>query len=278
MKDISELFTNLEFLPPSPSILPRLLPLLYDLNANFDDVVSLIELDPALTAKLLQICNSAFFGNSNPVEDVRSAVSQIGYQSIALLAGMIDGAEAFQPLEVPGLNSKVLWKHSVTSAFAAKAVAETALVETGMIFTAGLMHDIGKVVLSRAYAKDYGLLLLRAAQSNTPPFQAEMAAYGYNHTEVGARLIEMWKLPPSLTAAVRFHHQPAAAPDDMRRFAACVGLGNRLAHIQERPVEIENPDIAVNLAILGLNSAHTEHWEQELAKCRKIIDAMTRRA
>ena len=272
MKEISELFANLEFLPPSPSILPKLLPLLQDLNANFDEVVSLIELDPALTAKLLQICNSAFFGSANPVEDVRRAVSQVGYQSIALLAAMIDGSQAFQVPEIPGLSSKILWKHSVTSAFAAKAIAETALIETGMIFTAGLMHDIGKVIFARAYGKDYGLLLIRAAQSQTPPFQSEMAAYGYNHTEVGARLIEIWKLPPSLTAAVRFHHQPDAAPPEFRRFAACIGLGNRLAHAQERPLEMDNPDFAANLALLGLNSAHTEHWEHELRiSCRNII-------
>src|SRR5580692_4947418 len=124
MKDIRELFAKIEFLPPSPSLIPKLLPALADLNSNFDEVVNLIELDPALTAKLLQICNSAFFGSANPVEDVRQAVSQAGYQSVALLAAMIDGGQSFRPLEVPGLSSKVLWKHSVTSAFAAKAVAE----------------------------------------------------------------------------------------------------------------------------------------------------------
>ena len=76
MKETQSLFSKIEVLPPSPSLLPKLLPALADVNANFDEVVDLIELDPALTAKLLQICNSAFFGAANPVTDVRQAVNQ----------------------------------------------------------------------------------------------------------------------------------------------------------------------------------------------------------
>jgi len=92
MKEVQELFSKIEVLPPSPSLLPKLLPALADVNANFDEVVEIIELDPALTAKLLQICNSAFFGPANPVTEVRQAVNQAGYQSVYLLVAMLNGS------------------------------------------------------------------------------------------------------------------------------------------------------------------------------------------
>src|SRR5271167_2882934 len=136
MKKIDDLFANTTVLPPSPQIMPKLLPALADLNSNFDDVVSIIEIDPALTAKLLQICNSAFFAATSPVEDIQQAVHQIGYQSISLLAAMIEGGEFFRPPEVPGLSFKLLWRHSVTTAHAARAVADSAYIENGLVFTA----------------------------------------------------------------------------------------------------------------------------------------------
>src|SRR5580693_6187733 len=111
MNEVQKLFSKIEVLPPSPSLLPKLLPALTDVNANFDEIVEMIELDPALTAKLLQICNSAFFGPANPVSEVRQAVNQAGYQSVYLLVAMLNGSECFQAPEVPGVNSKLLWKH-----------------------------------------------------------------------------------------------------------------------------------------------------------------------
>ena len=277
MKDIRELFAKLEFLPPSPSLIPKLLPALADLNSNFDEIVNLIELDPALTAKLLQICNSAFFGSSNPVEDVRQAVTQTGYQSISLLAAMIEGSECFQAPEVPGVSAKSLWKHSVTTAFAAKAVGETMRLEGGLVFTAGLMHDLGKIILARAYGTEYGVLCLRAAQSTSPVYQAEMAAYGYTHAEVGALLLEKWKLPLPLVNGVRFHHHPKEASEAFRKIAGCVCVGNLVAHAQEKPIVLEHPDFQAALTLLHLTPAAVKPWQEELRKSHELIEVMTRK-
>ncbi len=276
MKEVQKLFSKIEFLPPSPSLLPKLLPALADVNANFDQVVNMIELDPALTAKLLQICNSAFFGAGNPVSDVRQAVNQAGYQAVYLLVAMLNGNECFQSPEVPGLNSKHLWRHCVTTAYGTKAVAESVDLEGGLLFTAGLLHDIGKVVLARARGTEYGLLLIRAAQAHTPSYQAEMAAFGYTHADVGGTLLERWALPAPLVAGVRYHHQPGAAPGDTGRIAACVALGNFLAHANERSAVLEDPDFKSALTLLGLDGSEVENWQKSMIKHQQIIDTMTK--
>lgn len=276
MNEVQKLFSKVDVLPPSPSLLPKLLPALTDVNANFDEVVELIELDPALTAKLLQICNSAFFGSTTPVTEVREAVNQAGYQAVYLLVAMLDGGECFNAPEVPGLNSKILWRHSVTTAYATKAVAESADLEGGMMFTAGLLHDIGKIMLARARNTEYGLLLIRSAQAQTPAYVSENSAYGYNHADVGAALLERWKLPGPLVAGVRFHHEPAKAAGDQRRLAACVYLGNFLAHAEEHPEVLDNPDFKLTLAMLSFTDEDVKGWQKSLERSRSVIDSMTR--
>jgi putative nucleotidyltransferase with HDIG domain len=275
MDDILPLLDKVEVLPPSPSLLPRLLPALMDVDANFDEVVEMIALDPALTAKLLQICNSAFFGATEPVTNVRDAVSQAGYQAIYLLAAMISSGDCFQMPASASLDGKRLWKHSVTAAYGAKFAAESAGAESGLLFTAGLLHDIGKVVLIRAHGEEYGLLRLRALQTGASPLQAEIKRYDYSHAEVGACLLGRWQLPAPLVAAVRFHHNPSGAGES-QRLAACVCLGNYLAHTEEQSAATGLPDFKSALALLNLEAGEVDRWRQRIREYRSLMEMMCR--
>jgi putative nucleotidyltransferase with HDIG domain len=275
VKETQRLFSQIELLPPSPALLPKLLPALADVNANFDKVVDLIELDPALTAKLLQICNSAFFGSSSPVTDVRQAVHLAGYQAVYLLVAMINGGECFKMPPLAGLDAKQLWHHSVTAAFGAKCVAESAHFESGSIFTAGLLHDIGKIVLARARGSEYGELLASARQTNTPLAQVENAAYGYSHADAGACLLERWQLPAPLVEGVRYHHDLSAAPAEMQPVTACVCLGNLLAHSEGQPISAENGEFKAALDKLRLSPNEIENWQNQMSTYESMIAMMT---
>jgi putative nucleotidyltransferase with HDIG domain len=276
MKAVEEIFSGADNLPPAPALLPKLLPALEDVNANFDDIVDMIELDQTLTAKLLQICNSAFFSPPRPVTDVREAVSQAGYEAVYLLAAMISGSACFVAPEVPGVNSKLLWKHSVAAAYAAKFVAESALMESELLFTAGLLHDIGRIVFARAHGASYGLLLIRATLASSPASPAEITAYGCSHAEIGAQLLERWKLPAELVAGVRFHHEPATAPKDMQRIAACVCVGNALVHSQQRPESLDEPEFKTALELLHLAPDNVKDWQQSLREYEDLIETMSK--
>ena len=277
MDDILKMLDRVETLPPSPTLLHKLLPALADVDSNFDEIVDMIKLDPSLTAKLLQICNSAFFGVPTPVADVREAVNQTGYQAVYLVAAMICGGDCFELPASAGLDGKRLWKHSITAAYGAKFAAESAGIESSLLFTAGLLHDIGKVVLGRTHGKAYDLLRLRATQAGASPLQAEIEAYGYSHADIGACLLERWRLPAPLVAGVRFHHQPSGS-SDWQRLAACVCLGNWLAHSQEQPATASPPDLKAALAILNLVSGEVDRWQSRIREYGSLMEMVSRMA
>jgi len=120
MEKISEFLDNIEALPASPALLPKLAHAITNINnANIDEVVDIIAFDSSLTAKLLQIANSAYFGNTTPITNVGDAISQVGYDAVYLLAASISGENCLRAPPGTGLDAVLLWKHSVISAFGA---------------------------------------------------------------------------------------------------------------------------------------------------------------
>lgn len=273
MENIKVILDKMETLPMSPSLLPKLLPYLGDVNANFDEVVRIISLEQTLTAKLLQICNSAFFGQDEPVSSVAEAVNRVGYQAIYLLAAMINGSGSFPTASPIGIDTSRLWKHSVSTAFNSKFAAESAGLDANLLFTAGLMHDIGKVVIAHI-----------AAGKNLPPFHLpsspdsldrEKMAFGFNHANVGAALLEKWNLPPQLVACVRHHHDPLGA-SDFKKISAGVAIGNALAHSQEYAKALESETFTTAMGILKLDSGHLKHWNQQFTDAHDLIAGMSK--
>ena len=149
MDIIHKLLDSVDVLPMSPTLLPKLLPKLSDVDTNFDEVVEIIAFDPSLTSKLLQICNSAYFGHESEVQSVSEAVNRVGYQAVYLLVAMINGSGCFPVKSGSGVDAGKLWRHSITTAFNAKFVAESAGQDGNLLFTAGLLHDLGKVILGQ---------------------------------------------------------------------------------------------------------------------------------
>jgi len=210
MEEIYKLLREVKALPPSPQVLPRVLDALRHEQTTLEEVGELIALDPALTAKLLHYCNSVYFSGREPVASVPEAIGRVGFQTIFSLVSAVTGSKSFNLPAASGLDGTQLWKHSLTTAFGCKFIAEDIGEESNLLFTAGLLHDIGRVVLAQAKGVEYGRLLTEAARTGAKPLEREKAAYGFTHAEVGACLLETWKLPVPLVQAVRFHHQPAA--------------------------------------------------------------------
>ena len=273
MDDIRKFLDKIDVLPPSPSLLPRLLPQLGDVNANFDEVVRIISLDQTLTAKLLQICNSPFFGQTEPVSTVAEAVNRVGYQSVYLLAAMINGRNCFPSPSPNGIDAEKLWRHSVATAFNAKFAAESAGLDADLLLTAGLLHDIGKVVLAQADPQKSGALF--HSPSTAATLESEHLAFGCNHAEVGAGLLEKWKLPPELVYSVRYHHNPQDA-GRFEKIAACVAVGNIVAHASENPDLTGGPEFAAAMSMLQLDASQLKHWQRQFADAHALIAGMSR--
>lgn len=230
MDAVYKLLANTKDLPASPQVLPKLLTLLRKEDTTLDEVGDLIALEPALTAKLLQYCNSAYFSGSEPVSNVPDAIGRVGFKTIYVLVTIVAGSHLLARPTGSGLDLNQLWRHSLTSAFAAKFVAESIDADSNLLFTAGLLHDMGRLVLAKAKASEYNQILQQAAETQGSLLAAEISTFGFSHADVGACLMETWQLPKPLIESVRYHHNPYAA-NGAKVNAACICLANALAYI-----------------------------------------------
>ncbi len=216
-------------LPPAPTLLNELLGLFRDPDRDIDRVVELLSHDPSLTAEILRKCNGAFFGGA-PASDMFEAVSRIGFYEVYCMVVALFGAKT---KAMPGVGNAIdsakLWKHTVFTAVAASTLAIKTDHPQGSAFTAGLLHDIGKLVIASADRYRYGELLEKANQAGTPHWQAEQSAIGTNHAAIGGLLLERWNLPSEVYSAVRHHHDPSLAGEHAK-MAAIIHLADWIAH------------------------------------------------
>lgn len=229
MHTIEHVLETTDQLPPAPQVLSELLTVLSDLEADTSRAVDLITFDPGLTAKVLQTSNSALLGRGKPVDDVAEAVNRLGFQTVYRIVASASAGQILRPKGNYGVNPEAFWKHSVMTAFAAQIIARDSTEDGNLLFTAGLLHDLGKVILANAYKEGYAEVVAKTG-ANTPAATAlEKNTYGLNHAEVGARLLARWKFSAPIISGVWFHHDPTAA-GPMERYAACVNLADGLAH------------------------------------------------
>lgn len=272
MDTIRKHLDQVEVLPLSPTLLPKLLPKLSDVDTNFDEVVELIAYDPSLTSKLLQICNSAYFGHESEVHSVAEAVNRVGYQAVYLLVAMINGSVCFPNPSPAGVDIAKLWRHSVTTAFYSKFVAESAGADGALLFTAGLLHDLGKIILGQKQAPSAPDMF--RAPTDAASLAREQEIFGCTHAEVGAALLERWKLPMEIITAVRYHHDPKNARS-FERLTGCVTLGNTLAHSLDMPQMIERDEFKEAMELLNLSEKHMERWNERLRDHQNLISSMS---
>jgi putative nucleotidyltransferase with HDIG domain len=230
MQAIDDYINNVRFLPPAPRVVPELMRLLKQPDVDSSKIVRLVSFDPSLTANLLRICNSAFFGSAVPTSDLQEAVTRLGFQQVYQLVAAATGAKLLgAPQKAYGLDQGELWKHSVAAAVVAQVLATKLGDDQNQVFTATLLHDIGKVILTQSLENIY-LKLIRETEVNQQSLlETEKKLLGVQHAEVGGRLLARWKFPPNIVSAVWFHHTPKAA-EAHQRLASYVYVANMIAH------------------------------------------------
>jgi putative nucleotidyltransferase with HDIG domain len=229
MQAIKDYIRNLRHLPPAPQVVPELMRLLNHPDQDSSKIVSMLSYDPSLTANILRISNSAYFAAATPTADLQEAVTRLGFQQVYQLVAAATGARllgAAQPGY--GLETGELWKHSLATAIASQLIARRLGDNENLVFTAALLHDIGKTILSNSLNAAYTKVIKETEASGSSLLELETKLFGINHAELGGQLLQHWKFPPNIVAAVWFHHAPKGA-DCHQRLAACVYLGNMIA-------------------------------------------------
>ncbi|MGA8221817.1 MAG: response regulator [Candidatus Acidiferrales bacterium] len=203
---------------------------LADPDASLKDVVRLVEQDVGISAKVLQLVNSAFFGLPREVSTVRTAVTFLG---INMVENLVLSTEVFRVFNVTGAFSgfsfEELHVHSqLTAKIAARLEAPGAV--PGVAVVAGLLHDVGKLVMATRAQSYFTRALKGAREEKRPLYAVEEELMGVSHAEVGAYLLGLWGFPTQVVEAVAHHHQPRRVPHDTFDAVGAVHVANFLAH------------------------------------------------
>jgi putative nucleotidyltransferase with HDIG domain len=212
--------------PTLPAIVIQALKIMQDPNSDAKAVESVISRDPAISGKVLRVANSAFFGYSRRVASIADAIRVLGFNNVQ---GMIIGIGAFDAFRTERLNLSDFWQHSIATATAAGFLAPRVGCPADEAFTAGILHDIGKLVFAIQAEQAYRRVIELERGGTLRSLDAERTLFEFTHPEVGETVAERWALPARYVAAIAHHHDPSTAGAESA-FCALIGLADHAAH------------------------------------------------
>ena len=214
-----KLSAAVERMPAFPESVHKVMELTADINCSPKDLVAVIERDVVMTAKILKLVNSAYFGLSRKIQNVNHAVVFVGLNTVKNLALSIATIGTLPDKNPAGFDITGFLTHSLATASLTRLLAQRAgvpAVESSNYFVAGLLHDFGKAVLALFMGAEFKAALALCEAEGIPLNEAEYRILGTDHAEIGAMLCERWQLPEELVAATRDHHAMNGAASIMR--------------------------------------------------------------
>ncbi|MGD8764176.1 MAG: HDOD domain-containing protein [Desulfobacteraceae bacterium] len=208
---LTKILSKVEAFPSMPAAGTKLLALLEEPEVSVNQVEDILRYDPGLTANVLKLANSAFFGIPSRIGSVKHAVILLGLKRLIQLV-IASCVGAVMNKTVPGYNIPPgnLWRHAIAVSIAAEAlIKDKKDHDTEDFFTPALLHDIGKLVLGNFVKEDLSAIASITAKG-IPFVVAENMILGTDHAEIGAKILTMWSFPPEIVDAVRWHHDPEA--------------------------------------------------------------------
>lgn len=256
-----------------PTVLSKILATAADPDASALDLGEHISADQSLSATLLRLVNSAYYGFHRQINTVTQAIVILGFLEVRNITLTATAFRTFKQGH-PDFDRTQLWRHSLGTAMAADRTAKLLGLDKEGCFEAGLLHDIGKVVLDLLYPQAFRDAAHKAHEEQRSIAEVEMESFGLNHAEAGGLLGEHWNLPPGVVEAIRLHHAPEKAAVDPN--LACITcIANHLTY-EAGLGESSNgcaPDFPEDAAAqIGFSREHAADVIAALTKNRENID------
>lgn len=276
-------------LPTLPMIALQVSRLASNPFSGMSEIVRIIRNDPPLTTKILRVANSAFYGMPRRIESLNMALVVLGMRELNNLVTCITVLRTFPPTSGGrSFDRRMFWEHSAGCGEIARVIATRLHLRLhGIEFTAGLLHDVGKIVFEQHLHESFLAAVQLTESEGLSSVEAERRTIGVDHAEIGAWLAEKWSLPPAIVEAIRYHHQSGLAPE-FSTLTAVIRLADlfttvlldssQRAHLNEQLVrdpawEIlarQNPDI-IALDVVRF----AEELEENMERAREFIRSAT---
>lgn len=255
-------------LPSLPHIVTRVIELSEDPDSTAADINNVLNQDQGMTAQVLRLANSAFYGFPRRIGTVADATILLGFKTIRSIV-MAASVSDILSQEIKGyaLANGELWRHSQSSALAARLIGKKIKYnKLDLAYTGALLHDIGKVILNNSMIEAYREVIDRVNQGDIPFIEAENLILGFNHAMVGAKVAEKWNLPPELVEAIALHHDPIKAEIN-RELTSIVHLADAVCVSMGIGIGVDGllyPISAGAVRLLGLNESDIDYIISDL--------------
>ncbi|MGE5799998.1 MAG: HDOD domain-containing protein [Syntrophaceae bacterium] len=231
MKINKRILKSIKTLPPFPVTIQKVMALAGDPDSSLTELAAVIRLDQAITANILRICNSAYFGLRRPVDNVNDAIMHMGRKNVlraVVAAGLSRYFRSTRGYDVKGGD---LWEHAVAVALMSQiCAARISRPDDPRLFTAGVLHDIGKMVMGEFVHEAWQKIQELTERQKYSFLEAEQEVLGVNHAELGGEIALIWKFPDEILKAIAFHHRPDLLADG-DAVPWIVYLSNQVCHV-----------------------------------------------
>ncbi|WP_020655659.1 HDOD domain-containing protein [Massilia niastensis] len=267
-----DLAAGLDDLPSLPAVVMELLGSIEE-DIDISVLARKLANDQALTAKTLRLANSSAFGLQVKATTIQQAMTFLGFQTTRKLIAAAAMTGCFPSGRCPGFSDKAFWRHSIASAACARILARRVRFNQDVAFTAGLLHDIGRLVLVTRYPEHYQVVLAERKRSDCGLLAAERAVLGLDHVAAGVALAEQWNFSDTMRQAIAFHHEPEQAGAGF--LATIVHVADAVAHALDLagdPDQLAPVVSSVAWTALGLAE---EAWLQVFRETELQFEEMT---
>ncbi|MBR7800027.1 HDOD domain-containing protein [Undibacterium fentianense] len=225
---LEEVINKINNLPSLPEVAREMLNDLNNDDISLDIIVQKVSLDQSLAAKVLQLANTSYFGANSKVVTIQQAVSMLGTKNLKNLIRTSIFTNNLPIGLCRGFDNKAYWRHNIATAICAELISRTLHMKHDFAFTAGLLHDIGRLVLVSKFPKKYEQVIICSKEHDCSLLDAERAVLGVDHVSVGLILALQWNFSEAIQDAIRGHH----APDDkeLNSVASIVHVANAIVH------------------------------------------------
>jgi len=263
---IKKIVSQIESLPSLPSIYTEIMAEMQSDDPSIKNVGTIIGKDVSMTAKILQVVNSVFFGLPRKISNPQQAVMLLGLETIKSLVLSVKIFSEFSQKKYTWFNIDAIFNHSISVSSHAKAIVKSEKMDQDLInysLMAGLLHDLGKLILATNFKDTYQQVQTESQNSDHELWELEYEAFGTSHAEIGAYLMGLWNLENPIIEAIAFHHCPAKSVATQMGLLTAVHVANAMDHEEDSP-EDQETDLQYDdeyLDRLGVTN-RIPHWHQ----------------